>query len=89
MNPTEYQKIKYRHAAFDPDSLDDGDNDIESITQLHRDRDSLIKELDRFRSNYEEGLRFFDNFLAHHANVLPRATADEARALQARMRGLL
>jgi len=59
------------------------------IESAHDDMHDLIKEHDRFISNYRLALEFFDNFMNHHASVLPADVAREAREVQVQMRGLL
>jgi hypothetical protein len=79
--------IKNRHQR--DDSLMTADEDTHDVEQIHDDRGELIREYERFRSNYIVGLGLIDDFVNTHANTLPRRTREDLHRLQVRMRGLL
>lgn len=56
---------------------------------LRLDLGSVLAEYDRFRSNYEVGLRILENFYQHNARVLPRKTSGELQQAIVHMKGLL
>jgi hypothetical protein len=103
VNPEEYNEIKIRHGGasdvsepvvtehsepkwkFETDDPDTAD----FIQHAHSDMAKVLDEHERFKSNYEAGLDWIDNFMLMHGAVIPDKVRFDARALQAQMRGLL